>query len=103
MMWTDERLAEIAADQVFIAQFCAKGSASSLPVKPAVEAYPIDITPIIIVFHLAGLSTIALIAIVVLVPVDGRMKVYVTLFRLGLYGSEKLRGMLILVVCLPTG
>ena len=71
MMRLQERFPEVAADEVFIAQFGSEGCpVLGVPVEITAEAHAIDIRAVVVVFHLLGLSTIPLIAVPVLVPVD---------------------------------
>ena len=96
-----QRLTEITADQVLVAEFCPEGCTSCSPVKIVAEAHPIDIGAVVVVFHFLWLSPVTLIAIPVLVPVDVSTEMKQALLRLCLNGGVEFRGVLILVVGLP--
>ena len=101
MMGLCQRFTEVAADQVFVAQFGSEGRAPSLPVEIAAEVHAIDIRAVVVVFHLLWLSAIALIAVAVLVPVEADIQVQRTLLGSALYGGKQFCGVLILLVGLP--
>ena len=95
--------AQVAAHQVLVPQFCAKGGAPCLPVKIGVHAHPVHIRAVVVVLHLLWHAAVALVAVKVLVPVYAGSKVQLPTFRLALYGAVHLGGVLILVVGLPLG
>ena len=70
MMHLRQRLSQIAADEVFVAQFSAKGRSPCCPVEIAAEAHPIHIRAVIVELHLLRPTAITLIAVTILVPVD---------------------------------
>ena len=110
-----QRLTEITTDEILVPQFCAEGcthlDVSAMigrtfctePVEIATEVHAIDVSAVIVVFHQIRLASITLIAVFVLVPIDGRHQSEFAEMGLGLDGRIKLCGVLILVVGLPFG
>ena len=94
-------LAEVTAYEILIPEFCSKGSATGFPVEVGTQTNSVDISTIIVVLHLLGFTTIALVAVAVLIPVDAWRKVQSSALCLTLDGTVELGGVLILVVGLP--
>ena len=96
-------LAQVAAHQVLIPQFSTKGRSPGFPVEVGIHAYAVNIGAVVVVLHLLGFATIALVAVAVLIPVDTWRKVQSAALRLTLNGGVELGGVLVLVVGLPLG
>lgn len=93
-----ERLAEISAHKVFVAEFGSEGCAPQNPVEPAVEVKSEHIGAVIVEGRLVGRSSVKLITVLKTVPVNRRPEVELASFRLSLNGREIFCGMLILLV-----
>ena len=98
-----EGFTEVAADEVFVTYLRTEGCPSCCPVEIAVQVDAVDVGMIVVILHLVWLSTIPLIAIQVLVPVDAGGKAQPSMLGLCLNGSEKFGGVFVLVVGLPFG
>ena len=94
-------LTEVTTHEVLVPKLCSKGCATGFPVEVGTKTNTVDISTIIVVLHLLGFTTIALVAIAVLIPVDAWSKVQSSALCLTLDGTVELGGVLILVVGLP--
>ena len=75
MVRLGEGFTQVAADEVLIPEFGAEGCAPRNSVEIAAQVHAIDIGTVVVVFHFLRLSTIAFVAVAVLVPVDARGEV----------------------------
>ncbi len=101
MMRLRQRLAEVAAHEILVAQFRPEGRPSCEPVKIAPGVHTVHIRTVIVVFHFLRHPPVTLIAVAVLVPVKAGAQVQRALLRAALDGRHPFGGMLILFVGLP--
>ena len=94
-------LSEVTTHEVLVSEFCSKGCSTNFPVEVGTQTDSVDISAIVVVLHLFGFITIALVAIVILIPVDAWRKVQLPVLCLTLDGAVELGGVLILIVGLP--
>ena len=93
-----QRLAEISADKVFVADFSAESRGSSRPFEVVVEVCAVDICLVIV--ERIGFRIVAeeFKTVVGMVPVQGRAYREPSLDVMGLYGGKTLEGVLELLV-----
>ena len=93
-----ERLAEVSADEVFVAELRTECRLAQCPLDMAVEVKAEHVGAVVVVRHPLLTATEQLEAVLVPVPVDGRTEVEGSALGLGLYGGEDLAGVFKLVV-----
>ena len=93
-----ERIAEVGAYQVFVAQLGTERRTAECPVKPCIDVRAIDVGAVIVERHLRLVATQELKAVVLMVPVDRRLEMHSPLLSFSLQSRESLERMFKLIV-----
>ena len=92
-----QRLAQVAADDVLVAELSPQGGTTQLPVEIAVQVDAEDIGAVVVERHLVLGPPDEFKTVIRAIPVDGRAEVEPS-FGLALNGRIYLRGFLVLFV-----